>query len=223
LTRAPAGAWVGLHPWTCGVLRASNRLHRLSKGRFDIRCGSALAAWGLLPGTGVQGPLASGAPVQLKGSQARRRGPQWLDLGGIAKGFAVDQAASFLKGLGLEGSVNAGGDLRQWGSSAPVEIRGGRWGRRLALGAGSLATSSVQARRVAGRRRAVSAHVDGRSGRPLLRPLTVAVLSRTCLQADALTKVVLLSPVADARRCLQAARARALVFGADGRLLRSLA
>lgn len=40
----------------------------------------------------------------------------WLDLGGVAKGFAVDEAVKVLKEAGVpSGIVNAGGDLRSFG------------------------------------------------------------------------------------------------------------
>lgn len=42
-----------------------------------------------------------------------------IDLGGIAKGWSVDKAASIVKEIGLEsGIVNAGGDLFVWGENA---------------------------------------------------------------------------------------------------------
>ena len=225
LNDAPPGTWVKVHGWTMTVLRASNRLFDLSKGSFDIRCGSALARWGLLPAQGPALPrtgTVKGPPVEMKGGRARRPGPGLLDLGGIAKGFAVDRAADYLRRQGLAGSVNAGGDLRHWGVPGSVEIRGGSWSRSLTMKAGALASSSVIARRVPGRRGRISAHVQVGSGRALTRPVTASVFSRSCLYADALTKVALMAPPTVSRNCLKDLRAQALIFGAQGRLLRSL-
>ena len=48
----------------------------------------------------------------------------WLDLGGIAKGYAVDEAVRVLQRQGLRaGIVNAGGDLRCFGSVETVAKR----------------------------------------------------------------------------------------------------
>ncbi|WP_197711813.1 FAD:protein FMN transferase [Polynucleobacter necessarius] len=51
--------------------------------------------------------------------------PVCLDLGGIAKGFAVDMAVKILISEGVSaGIVNAGGDLRVFGDySKPIYIR----------------------------------------------------------------------------------------------------
>jgi hypothetical protein len=50
------------------------------------------------------------------------RKPLWLDLGGIAKGFAVDVAMATLRARGVrEGTVSAGGDLRTMGPE-PAQI-----------------------------------------------------------------------------------------------------
>ena len=50
-----------------------------------------------------------------------------LDLGGIAKGFAVDQAIHALRRGGCsEAIVNAGGDLRRFGRTPhPIYLRRG--------------------------------------------------------------------------------------------------
>ena len=53
--------------------------------------------------------------------------PMLLDLGGIAKGFAVDQAIHALRRGGCsEAIVNAGGDLRRFGRTPhPIYLRRG--------------------------------------------------------------------------------------------------
>jgi hypothetical protein len=63
--------------------------------------------------------LLQGNRVQFRHAGIR------LDLGGIAKGFAVDEAITALRTAGLEsGLVNAGGDLRAFGRHlSPVEIQ----------------------------------------------------------------------------------------------------
>ena len=47
-----------------------------------------------------------------------------IDLGGIAKGFAVDRAIATLRGHGVrEAVVNAGGDMRVMGASGAANSR----------------------------------------------------------------------------------------------------
>ena len=74
--------------------------------------------------------------------------PLTLDLGGIAKGFAVDKAVEALKQCGAtSGYVNAGGDLRVFGDvSQSIQIRNpGNSSELMSLGSlanGAIATSS---------------------------------------------------------------------------------
>ncbi len=121
-----------------------------------------------------------------------------LDLGGIAKGMAVDAALALLIEMGLPyAAVNAGGDLAIHGvppSAAAwnVAIDGGAH-RLVSLRSGALATSSVQHRswRVGGELR----HhlIDPRTGMPAQTGLAlVSVAAESCRQAEVAAKVALL-------------------------------
>jgi thiamine biosynthesis lipoprotein len=122
------------------------------------------------------------------------------DLGGIAKGYAVDLAIAALELHGVTSAcVNAGGDLRVIGPSAwPVSIRApgdpAAIAVRLELRNAALATSAnyFSAKRLRGDI-AVSPLVDGRDGRALTDATSVTVRAPTCAVADALTKVVMAS------------------------------
>ena len=109
---------VSVDPWTYEVLRIAVELHFRSRGAFDITIAPDLQALGLLPGLGEGSrdvPEARSAnQVELLGDKmVRFAGPGIrIDLGGIAKGFAVDRALDALRGFGIvNGLVNAGGDL----------------------------------------------------------------------------------------------------------------
>jgi thiamine biosynthesis lipoprotein len=121
-----------------------------------------------------------------------------LDLGGIAKGMAVDAALAMLVEKGLPyAAVNAGGDLAVHGvppgeSAWTVVVDGGTH-RAVSLGSGALATSSVQRRvwRVGGELR----HhlIDPRSGLPAQTGVAlVSVAAASCRQAEVAAKVALL-------------------------------
>ena len=126
-----------------------------------------------------------------------------IDLGGIAKGMAVDAALSLLVGSGMEhAAVNAGGDLAVHGlppgeDTWPILIEGGDE-RVATLRSGALATTSVLRRRwwVDGRER----HhlIDPRTGQPSDTGLVQAsVAAASCRQAEVAAKAaLLLGPVA---------------------------
>jgi thiamine biosynthesis lipoprotein len=123
-----------------------------------------------------------------------------LDLGGIAKGWAVDRAAAMLDTLG-PGLVNAGGDLRAWGDQPGVSEAQGwlaavddpnrpetdvAW---LWVTDSALATSSTATRRWAGGHHVI----DPRTGRPVETDLvSVTVPASTVIRAEVAAKVVLI-------------------------------
>jgi thiamine biosynthesis lipoprotein len=147
---------------------------------------------------------ASWRDIELLGAAVRLHRPLWLDLGGIAKGYAVDRAVGILLAAGAKQiCVNAGGDLRIVGPRTErVHLRGGGSNQgaipALALGNAALATSAGFAarRRNAGQWR--GAHVHGRARRPIGTASSASVVAEHCMIADALTKVVLAQGAASA-------------------------
>jgi thiamine biosynthesis lipoprotein len=112
------------------VLSWALELFRQSSGAFDIAIASLLTRWGYLPAD--QGPTCpsscretSAAIELLPENSVRFLRPLAIDLGGIAKGYAVDRAVETLQAQGVtQGLVNAGGDLRAFGPKPePVAVR----------------------------------------------------------------------------------------------------
>lgn len=152
LNRQAAYRPVEVHPWTHEVLALALALYRDSAGLFDIAVAPVLRELGLLPGAPDRRAAHSdqtGAPFRMLADNRvcfTHHGIA-IDLGGIAKGFAVDRAIETLRASGAtQGMVNAGGDLAAFGPAPhPVYIRDPRHpGRVLAetvLFNGALATS----------------------------------------------------------------------------------
>ena len=169
----------------------------------------AWGSWGscYLPWTTDFGTSASWRDIELRGHRVRFARPLALDLGGIAKGYAVDCAVAALRDAGVDRAcVNAGGDLRVFGDqSETVHVRtGGRHGALLALCAitdGAVATSAYGGQRVSAGGRFATPLIDPRVRLPVMSTRTVSVVAPTCMIADALTKVV----------ALRGARAEAIV------------
>lgn len=118
LARAHAGQVLTLDAHTVAVLRAAQRWQALSAGAFDpVRAAQVLVRQGRRPGLPGLSTAGSLADVQLlSATQVRMPGPVPLDLGGIAKGYAVDQAIEVLAREGVAHAlVNAGGDMRVLG------------------------------------------------------------------------------------------------------------
>ncbi|UXU90080.1 FAD:protein FMN transferase [Burkholderia sp. S-53] len=221
INRAAPGQRVEIDPRTADVLRLALEIGDASAGAFDCTVAPVLVRHGLLP------PVPDReAPMALEPADARlvhsrdpvvARIPAFaiedctlikqrdclLDLGGIAKGYAVDRAVDAAlaladaRGHRLDSVlVNAGGDLRFHGAGAmtirlrdfddPAQLTG-----VVEVSAGALATSST--RGLDGLARRVSPLVDPLGEMPLPMGAGVTVAAPSCAVADALTKVVLVA------------------------------
>jgi len=189
---------VDRHTWR--VMRAADALHRATDGCFDPTVASVLVERGRLPRPEaapdpVPAPSWGDLDLSRRGWVGMRR-PVWVDLGGIAKGYAVDCAARAMRRAGAVAlRVNAGGDLRLHAPTAePVHVRDparpGTLHRLGALTSGAMATSAPYG----GDAQPWSAILDtSRVPLPGDSP-SVTVFAQRCVWADALTKVVALAP-----------------------------
>jgi thiamine biosynthesis lipoprotein len=139
-----------------------------------------------------------------------------LDLGGIAKGYAVDLAIEALRAAGIRDAVvNAGGDLYAMGRSADgdpwrVGVRSpvdpSRIDREIALSDEAVATSGDYFQGFDYRGRRYHHILDGATAEPRLASShTVTVRAARCLDADAGATAVFGLDPANAERILHAA------------------
>jgi len=115
-------AWTPISPGLEAVLRESLRIAELSNGAFDPTLAEVNQLWAFDEGGHLPEPAALAIAVshagwrglQVDSGRARlNRAGCGVDLGGIAKGYAVDTGADLLVSHGVTGAiVNAGGDMR---------------------------------------------------------------------------------------------------------------
>lgn len=201
---------VHLNAWTTLVLERARFWSRESEGAFDVvRAGKAAIDGKRLPRHPDQPmPVAECTSVlTLDGHDARLAEPACVDLGGIAKGFAVDRALDALRSRGAQfGFVNAGGDMAGFGRPWPVQVVEPRSRAPIAeviLENQALATSAL----VDG----TFDHICGADA----RWISATVRAATALDADALTKVIL-AESSIAVHCVDRAGADAFRMSADG-------
>ncbi|MES2073678.1 MAG: FAD:protein FMN transferase [Pseudomonadota bacterium] len=220
INRATVGTTLEIDPHTYAVLQAALQLSTASEGLFDPRVAGRLMEWGMLPAAAQPAPAYSPQQAAYRltpeGALQKLRA-DWLDLGGIAKGYAVDLAIQGLQQCGVRSAcVNAGGDLRVIGDSAsevmlrnPADPTGSAY--KLSLQNQALATSATYFSLCQHGQDRVSALVNGQSGAALLDAVSVSVWAPQCMLADALTKVVMAS--GDAQHgCLAQFGAHALII-----------
>ncbi|HTI30418.1 MAG TPA: FAD:protein FMN transferase [Methylomirabilota bacterium] len=217
------------------VVQAALRAARGTDGLFDPLLGARMRELGYdrtydeLPSWRPAAPLApwraeAWRDVVVDPDRGTVRLPLGyrLDLGGIAKGMAVDAALDAVVAAGLPfAAVSAGGDLAVSGlppgqTSWPISIDG-LDRTTVALRRGALATSSVLRRRW--RTAAGESHhlLDPRSGLPAAGPIVQAsVAAATCGQAEVAAKMAILSDLAGAIARLEHNRLAGLLITDQG-------
>lgn len=115
---------------TAAILKDATRLSELSGGLFNPAIGRLVALWGFhsdeiraaLPDAARVRALIAAQPrmsdLTVSGNEAQsRNGAVHVDLGGYAKGYALDRAAALLKARGIKNAlVNVGGNVFALGS-----------------------------------------------------------------------------------------------------------
>jgi thiamine biosynthesis lipoprotein len=191
------------------VLEAAAEVSARSRGAFDVTVGPAVALWGFytkkphLPTeaelNGIR-PLVDFHNVALDAEQHTvhfTRPGVTIDLGGIAKGFAVELAADVLRRKGLSGFVDAGGNQYLLGTppGKPIWTVGVKnpdvQGRLLGVietAETSVSTSGEYATFVTIDGRAYGHILDPHTLQPSTGALSVTILSRDGTLADAVSK-----------------------------------
>jgi len=188
LAACPAGHCLPVHAWTWQVLQLCQHFNRSSQGIFDPCLDTAVGR-------------ITDLELLTDGS-VRPRVPLRVDLGGIAKGYAVDYAIEALRAAGCDaGLVNAGGDLAAFGTrSRDIVCRGPHGADRLIqLRDAALATSAVVNPSRPSEHRGYYHGVH----RTLPEFGQVTVIAPSAVVADALTKCLLFADAELRRNLLQ--------------------
>lgn len=228
INRAAHLGWLDISADLAAVLHRALELARHSNGLFDPTVAPLLCESGHLPrhpDAPADPACAAWQAIELETDRVRYTQPLAIDLGGIAKGYAVDAALAVLAEAGLESArVNAGGDLARFGPQPEaIRVRHPRHPAHtlhlLDLQNGAVATSAgyYQTRHHGDRRVSPLRHPTTRASLCLDDSFTV--VAPTCLLADALTKVVAADPAGAPAR-LRAFGAQALHLGEQGDALR---
>jgi thiamine biosynthesis lipoprotein len=238
--------WAGVKPKRVStevleVIQRAREISKASGGYFDISVGALLDLWGF-EGSGSRVPSKveveqalrsvgyGGIYVDEEAStvELKRKGMR-IDLGGIAKGYAVDRAYELLRSMGYRNMiVNAGGDMRVGGRKQKgpwvIGIQDPRDRSRIlaTLDAGdvSIATSGDYERYF---------EVDGIRYHHLLNPFagfparqcrSVTILAKDALSADALATAVFVMGPQEGERFIEAMEGvEGLIVSADGEII----
>jgi FAD:protein FMN transferase len=206
LNRAASASPVSVDPWTYRVLETALDLHSRSRGVFDIAVAPKLQRLGLLPGPpdwadDVLAEAATSDAIELlpRGHVRFHRPALKIDLGGIAKGFAVDRAIDVLRVCDQSsGLVNAGGDLAAFGPEhETVNVRHPRFPARLlcqlVISNAALASSGYSFNPLDAVAEDTTTAVNPLTSEFASDIIGATVRAPSCVLADALTKVVMIA------------------------------
>ena len=242
VNRVAARAATPVEPEVARVIDAALTIGRQSEGAFDITVEPLVRAWGFIGGPRhVPSDSAAAAAARLVGSSRLHFDPATrllrfdrdgmrIDLGGIAKGHAVDVVADSLRAHGVtDALVNLSGNMLAIGRPAGREswrigVRDPRdrmpYFARLDLHSGEgISTSAKYEQFVAQNGRTYGHIMDPRIGRPADGLIGVTVIAPTAMIADGWsTSLFVLGPVDGVRTARERADVAAILIqpGRDG-------
>ena len=205
LNRSAGGAALALSPEVVEVLREAARWSEASAGAFDVTIEPVARLWNFDEAEPqVPDPerlkraltKINYRDIKIKNGRVRLTQPGMaINLGGIAKGYAVDRAAAILRGLVPNAIINAGGDLTAFGRRDPehpwiIGLQHPRQPNKV------LASFAVEKRGVATSgdyqkyfiRDGIRYHhiLNPKTGQPARGLTSVTVIASNVMQADAL-------------------------------------
>jgi len=203
--RAVAGRDIRLSESTRQVLSKAREANDSTGGAFDVTCRPLIELWRSADETNMMPTDAEIAAardqsnwsyIELGQSTARKTvDTARVDLGGVAKGYAIDQAVQVLKDSGIEsGLVDIGGDQRFWGGDLDgkpqkVAIRDPLGDEEtavfeLTVHTCAVCTSGDYARSLKIGDQSFSHIIDPRTGKPVDGVASVTVFASDALTAD---------------------------------------
>lgn len=205
LNRTPVGQPFKPSAETLSLIGKARSWTPATNGAFDITCGPLMELWN---SAGRQKTIPSKEQIEAARADTgwanfqigpseivRLRDGAKLDLGGIAKKYALDQSIELLKQHSLQGAlVNIGGDITCFGTNAkgqpwnvavkdPFDPEGKELLAGLLISGGSVCTSGSYERFVEIKGKKYSHIKDPRTGMPADLYPSVTVIGPTAVQA----------------------------------------
>jgi len=240
INRSAGNDGVKVSPETLEVIKRVQEVSKLSEGGFDITVGPLIQLWRKARERGKPPEMEEVKETlnwvnfrNLKTLYGRkvllRKKGMAIDLGGIAKGYAVDRAFELLKSFGYRNLVvNAGGDLRVGGSKPEgpwlIGIQHPRdpekMMARISVSDTGVATSGDYERFFIHQGKRYHHILDPRNGFPAEECQSVTVLHKEGVTADALaTAIFVLGPEKGYSLCQRLEGVDCLIVDKDGSII----
>jgi len=235
ICRTAAGRKIRVSKDLFQVLEKSQEMAERSGGAFDVTIGPVVRLWRRARRVGeLPDPLRLAQAMDLLGyrklhldrassSVKLDRAGMLLDLGGIAKGYAIDEAMAVLKQKGVTRALIAGGgDILVSGAPpgsegwviaiAPLERSNGPGERYLCLRDRAVSTSGDAHQHVEIGGIRYSHIVDPKTGLGLKGHSSVTVVAPTCTTSDALATAASVLGPSKSSRLIESTTGAAALF-----------
>src|SRR5215510_1025078 len=235
VNREASKAPVKVDPELFDFIAECLRYSRESEGAFDITVGPLMKAWGFFRGEGRMPSEAELAEARSRVGYRRvilnqkdgtiffERAGVELDLGGIAKGYAVDRAVAVLKRYGVASALLSAGGSTIYALGAPpgkpaweIEVQDpverGKIATRVRLRDRALSVSGSYEKFFELNGERYSHVMDPRTGRPVQGVLSVAVVTDDGTSGDALDNVFYVLGAERSRALLSKFHASEVIF-----------
>ena len=210
INRSSGKEWVKVSPETFEVIQKAQEISELSEGGFDITVGPLTELWRKAREKKIPPPVEDVKEklglVNFKNIEMNQEGKVFLkkkgmaiDLGGIAKGYAVDRAFELLKSPGYKNLiVNAGGDLRVGGTKNKqpwsIGIQNPRESKkilaRISVSDTAIATSGDYEKYFIYQGNRYHHIFNPKDGFPTEGSQSVTIIAKDCITADGLATAV---------------------------------
>jgi len=242
INRSAGKEWVKVSPETMEVIKKAKEISELSEGAFDITVAPLVDLWRKArekktpPSVeDVKGKLDlvnfRNIGIDPKGRVFLKKEGMAIDLGGIAKGHAVDKAFNVLRSLGYNNLiVNAGGDLRIGGTKNnqpwSIGIQNPREPQKILttipLSDVAVATSGDYQKFFIYQGKQYHHIVNPKNGFPTEGCQSVTIVTKDCITADGLaTAIFVLGPKKGYALCQKLDGVDCLIVYEEGKIIRS--
>jgi len=205
-----SGKKITVSPELFDLIKFSLELYKISNGLFDPTIITLLKAYGYdksfdrariakklgqdhvleeIIAFNKNRPKASEIEIDPAKLEVKLQKGQGIDLGAIAKGYAIDLAKDYLNTQGYEDYIiNAGGDIWAQGPKKVALYDDGHMDRRIEINNEALAGSGSFARKVGFFHHIIDPH----TAKPVDHAQTVYVIAKSAMQADAFATLAFL-------------------------------
>lgn len=217
------------------LIAKSIKVSENSNGAFDITIGPAMKKWGFYEENQISNiknqkleEIIGYKKIRIKDDSIFLRPGMMLDLGGIAVGYAVDEAGQILKANGINiGIVDAGGEIVCFGNKEyKIGIRNPKTKgiiKTISLKDMAISTSGNYESFIEKDNRKYTHIINPKTGQAIADTsgslASVTIIANTCTDADAYATAVFVLGINDGQNLIRKLGYQGVLITEDGKMI----